>query len=128
MNESDSTSSATTDVSAHETAVSADAVSSMRVSSETRIITWLRRVAMVEGVSFLLLLLAMPLKYMADWPWGVRYVGMAHGVLFLALLAMLVIALCKTRLTMLWAAAVFIASLLPFGPFVIDHRLKQFED
>ena len=125
MNESDSTSSATTDVCTNETAVSPDPVSSTNVF----IITWLRRVAMVEGVSFLLLLfVAMPLKYMADWPWGVRYVGMAHGVLFLALLAMLVIALCKTRLTMLWAAAVFIASLLPFGPFVIDHRLKRFED
>lgn len=122
MNESDSNSSAS--------AASPASASSLPVSISTlRTIAWLRYVAMAEGVSFLLLLfVAMPLKYMADWPWGVRYVGMAHGVLFLALLVMLVIALCKTKLTIPWAAAIFIASLLPFGPFVLDRRLKQFED
>ena len=44
----------------------------------------LRVIGWWEGVSFLLLLgVAMPLKYFADWPLGVRYVGMAHGILFL---------------------------------------------
>ena len=37
----------------------------------------------LEGTSFLLLLcIAMPLKYMLDIPEGVKYIGMAHGMLF----------------------------------------------
>ncbi|MBF9224019.1 DUF3817 domain-containing protein [Hymenobacter ruricola] len=43
----------------------------------------LRLVAILEGVSFLVLLLvAMPLKYLAGQPQAVRPVGMAHGLLF----------------------------------------------
>ena len=38
----------------------------------------------LEGTSFLLLLgIAMPLKYMMDIPEGVKYIGMAHGMLFI---------------------------------------------
>ena len=38
----------------------------------------------LEGMSFLLLLgIAMPLKYMMDIPEGVKYIGMAHGMLFI---------------------------------------------
>jgi integral membrane protein len=51
----------------------------------------LRAIGLVEGVSFLvLLLIAMPLKYLAGQPLAVKYVGWAHGVLFvLYLLAVL---------------------------------------
>ncbi len=42
----------------------------------------------LEGTSFLLLLcIAMPLKYMLDIPEGVKYIGMAHGILFIRPLA-----------------------------------------
>ncbi|MCH5690241.1 DUF3817 domain-containing protein [Niabella sp. W65] len=41
------------------------------------------KIAFLEGISYLLLLLvAMPLKYLADIPEGVKYIGWAHGVLF----------------------------------------------
>ncbi|RZM12434.1 MAG: DUF3817 domain-containing protein, partial [Pedobacter sp.] len=40
-------------------------------------------IALVEGISYLLLLcIAMPLKYYADMPGFVKYLGWAHGVLF----------------------------------------------
>lgn len=43
----------------------------------------LRIVALIEGVSFLVLLgIGMPLKYLADIPAAVRITGWAHGVLF----------------------------------------------
>ncbi len=42
-----------------------------------------RMIAILEGISFLvLLLIAMPLKYMADIPQAVSVVGALHGVLF----------------------------------------------
>ncbi len=46
---------------------------------------WFRKIAFAEGVSFLvLLLIAMPLKYMADLPITVTIVGGLHGILFVA--------------------------------------------
>ncbi|MBP8064293.1 MAG: DUF3817 domain-containing protein, partial [Acinetobacter sp.] len=50
----------------------------------------LRFVGLLEGLSFLLLLfIAMPVKYMLGNPILVKYVGMGHGVLFVAFLAVL---------------------------------------
>ncbi len=41
-------------------------------------------VAIAEGISFLILLfIAMPLKYFAELPEVVLYVGWIHGVLFI---------------------------------------------
>jgi len=88
----------------------------------------LRTVGFIEGVSFLLLLfIAMPLKYIWGNPILVKYVGMGHGILFIAFLAILLIVSAKRK----WSIKVFIlgliASILPFGPFVFDHKLKKLE-
>jgi integral membrane protein len=86
-----------------------------------------RRLGWIEGVSFLVLLgVAMPLKYFAGLPRAVTWFGWAHGVLFVALCW----ALWRTR-AVGWdrrrMAKVFVAALLPFGPFVLDRRLRAWE-
>lgn len=87
----------------------------------------LRWVARIEGVSFLVLLgIAMPLKYAAGLPLAVQLVGWAHGVLFVLFLISLGYASWKAKLPLGLSALVFVASLLPFGPFVIDGRLARF--
>lgn len=80
----------------------------------------------LEGTSFLLLLgIAMPLKYMMGIPEAVKYVGMAHGALFIAYILMLLIATSKIKMP-LWAMpAGVLGSFLPFGPFIFDHLLKK---
>ena len=80
----------------------------------------------LEGTSFLLLLgIAMPLKYMMGIPEAVKYIGMAHGALFIAYILMLLIATSKIKLP-LWAMpAGVLGSFLPFGPFIFDHLLKK---
>ncbi len=80
----------------------------------------------LEGTSFLLLLgIAMPLKYMLGIPEAVKYVGMAHGALFIAYILMLLIATSKIKMP-LWAMpAGVLGSFLPFGPFIFDHLLKK---
>ena len=88
----------------------------------------LRWVGLLEGISFLLLLfIAMPMKYMMDNPILVKYVGMGHGVLFVAFLAVLFIVCEKQK----WSIQIFllglIASILPFGPFLFDKKLKSLE-
>ncbi len=88
----------------------------------------LRVVGLLEGLSFLLLLfIAMPMKYMFDNPILVKYVGMGHGVLFILFLIVLFTVCEKQK----WSITIFLmglaASILPFGPFVFDRKLKRFE-
>jgi len=83
-----------------------------------------RLVGMLEGISFLVLLgIAMPLKYMMDMPMAVRVTGMAHGVLFLLFLLVIFQAWGNKALSTKQSALAFLASLIPFGPFLIDRRL-----
>ncbi len=87
-----------------------------------------RWIAIAEGVSFLLLLfIAMPLKYWAGMPLWVRIVGSAHGGLFLLYIWAALRAARHDRWSIGQLVVALIASLLPFGPFVIDHKLKQDE-
>lgn len=89
----------------------------------------LRLIGMIEAVSFLLLLgVAMPLKYLAGQPLAVLVVGWVHGVLFVAFVAALADAFFRGPLPFGWAVIAFAAALLPFGPFVIDPRLRRFEE
>ncbi len=85
----------------------------------------LRLVSLVEAVSYLLLLLvAMPLKYVWGWPWAVRVLGMAHGVLFLLLTWLLVRARFEARWSVRRLLLVFVASLVPLWPFALDRSLR----
>ena len=91
-------------------------------------IPFLRRVALIEAVSFLVLLgIAMPLKYLAGQPLAVKIFGWAHGILFVVFGFALLRALLVARWPIGRAATVFIAALLPFGPFVIDRRMRDYE-
>jgi integral membrane protein len=88
----------------------------------------LRSIALIEGISFLLLIfVAMPLKYFAGMPLAVKLVGWAHGVLFM----LLCLALLRVMLVAKWpltrGTLVFIAALVPFGPFLIDRRFTEYE-
>jgi integral membrane protein len=86
----------------------------------------LRRVGKIEGVSFLVLLgIAMPLKYFAGLPLAVKLVGWVHGVLFIWFMFTLWRAKSRAGLSLGELLPVFIAALLPFGPFVIDRRLER---
>jgi integral membrane protein len=88
----------------------------------------LRVIGLLEGTSFLILLgIAMPLKYMFGLPFAVKLVGWAHGLLFVLFCVALAQAAVSARWSVLRAASVFVAALLPFGPFLIDGRLKREE-
>jgi integral membrane protein len=89
----------------------------------------LRAVSLTEGVSYLVLLLvAMPLKYLWGQPLAVKYVGWAHGVLFMALGALLLLTMLRAGLSFKLALIVGIAALLPGGPFFADRLLKRHQE
>ena len=89
----------------------------------------LRAVGLVEACSFLVLLgIAMPLKYFAGQPLAVKVVGWIHGVLFMIFCGALLRTMIVARWPLSRAALIFIAALLPFGPFVVDKRMKHWTD
>jgi integral membrane protein len=86
----------------------------------------LRAIALVEGVSYLVLLgVAMPLKYFAGLPEAVKAVGWAHGVLFVLFLISLAEVAFKRRWRLTRIVAAFVSALVPFGTFVLDARLRR---
>ena len=101
----------------------------------TRDVRAARRVLLISLLSdmlvasmLVLLGIAMPLKYVAGMPGAVKVVGWAHGVLFVVFCYALMVAAGHRRWPLRQTAIVFIAALIPFGPFVIDKRLKAEEE
>ena len=93
-----------------------------------RAVHFLRIVGLTEAVSYMLLVgVAMPLKYVASQPKAVSIVGMIHGILFVLFCFALVRATVVAKWPLSRAAMLFVASLVPFGPFVLDKRMKQWE-
>ena len=86
----------------------------------------LRILGNIEGVSYLLLLgVAMPMKYYFEMPVAVKIVGMTHGVLFVAYCVLLALCLKRFNWTLKFGAYLFIATLIPFGTFVTDRKLRD---
>ena len=86
----------------------------------------LRIIGLLEGASFLILLfVAMPLKYMAGLPQMVRVVGSAHGLLFVIFVLAVLDVAVRLRWPLTRVVAALAASVVPFGPFVLDAHLRR---
>jgi integral membrane protein len=89
---------------------------------------WFRKIALVEGVSFLILLfIAMPLKYMASLPIAVTIVGGLHGLLFIGFIIMAWEVRNEFKKDFRWLLKAGLASIIPFGTFVMDKEWKKEE-
>ena len=87
-----------------------------------------RMTALAEGVSFLtLLFVAMPMKYFMGMPEVVRVVGSIHGGLFLLYVGLLAVVHTKQRWTPTFSLYAFVASIIPFGTFMLDKHLREKE-
>ncbi len=95
---------------------------------DSQFLSRLRLLSVVEGISTLLLFgIAMPLKYVADMPMAVRIVGSLHGLLFVCLAIVFLLAIRRVPISKRLATAGIIAAILPFGPFVFDRWLGELE-
>jgi integral membrane protein len=86
----------------------------------------LRLVGLLEGGSLLVLvLIAMPLKYLFAYPLAVRIVGALHGLLFLWFLSVLL----RTHLEEEWrvrdSAKLLAAAIVPFGFLTVEGWFRQ---
>jgi integral membrane protein len=85
-----------------------------------------RLVALLEGTSYLLLLLvAVPLKRLAGMPLAVTIVGSIHGALFLAFMVVLLHVWIEQKWAPKKAALAFVASVLPGGAFWFDRHIAN---
>lgn len=85
-----------------------------------------KKVAIAEGISYIaLIFIAMPLKYFADMPLAVKYTGWAHGVFFMLYVVMVIMCWMEYKWTIGKSILVFLASLLPFAPFIVEKRLHE---
>jgi len=103
-------------------------ISSLLMLMKNSPIPFLRLITLTEAVSLLvLLLIAMPLKYMAGMPMAVKIVGWIHGVLFVTFCFALLRTILQAKWSIFRATLIFVAALLPAVPFFIDRRMKGYE-
>src|SRR5690606_36319978 len=82
------------------------------------------QVAFIEGISTVILFfIAMPLKYLAGWPLGVKYVGWAHGLLFVAYIVLLISCWYIYKWSFKRLVVFFLASLISLAPFWVERNL-----
>jgi integral membrane protein len=87
-----------------------------------------RMIALAEGVSFLtLLFIAMPMKYFMGMPEVVRVVGSIHGLLFMLYVGQLARVHFAQRWPFSFSLYAFVASVIPFGTFILDKHLREKE-
>jgi integral membrane protein len=86
-----------------------------------------RAVAFLEGCSFLLLFITMPLKYWMSMPKPNYFVGMVHGLLFILYILLLISVSFENKWSFKKIFLAFIASLIPFGTFIADKKLYRTE-
>ncbi|MET7620176.1 DUF3817 domain-containing protein [Streptomyces sp. NPDC005408] len=84
----------------------------------------LRLVSAPEAVSFLLLLVCSVLKRTTEFN-AVPVMGAVHGVLFILYVLFWLDAWNRTKWNAKTAAIYFVLSVLPFGGFVAERKLKR---
>lgn len=83
-------------------------------------------VGIAEGISFLvLLLIAMPLKYLMNIPEAVKYTGWAHGILFITFLWFAFEVMGSLNKNFFWLVKAFAAAIIPLGTFFFARQLKK---
>jgi integral membrane protein len=76
----------------------------------------------LEAVSYLILLLiAMPLKYIWHMPIFVRWTGLFHGVFFIVFSILVVVTGHYKKWPFKVTLLAFLSAFLPFGPLIFDR-------
>ena len=99
---------------------------SERVLVDPGFLGQLRVVSIIEGCSTLVLFfIAMPLKYGMGMAAAVRWAGRIHGGLFILLVVMAIMAIKRVPIPSSLSALLIVAAIFPFGPFLVDKKLKS---
>ena len=92
----------------------------------TGALTRYRVMAYVVGVWLIVLvLIAVPLKYLADSPGMVQVVGPIHGFLYMAYLVTVLDLAFRARWSPVRTVLVMLAGTIPFLSFVAERRVSR---
>ena len=81
-----------------------------------------RIVSYLEGVSYILLLVATPIKYFLNNEYWVKTFGMPHGILFLIYIFLAIFLGLKFNWKRKKLIIIIFASMIPLGTFYIDFK------
>jgi integral membrane protein len=83
-------------------------------------------ISILEGISLLgLLVITMPLKYYYDNPAPNQWLGMVHGMLFIAYVVLAFIMGRSLKWSVKTLLIVLVCSIIPFGTFWMDKKYLQ---
>ena len=81
-----------------------------------------RLITILEGLSYILLLIATPIKYLFGNEQYVKALGMPHGILFILYIFFAILIQKKMNWNNKNLIIVILASIVPFGTFYIDYK------
>ena len=87
----------------------------------------LRLLAILEGISYLLLIPTMVLKYGFEIGLPNMIVGSIHGLLFILYCVWVIYYAIKKKWSLMKTLICLAASLLPFATFIVDQRILKME-
>ena len=88
-------------------------------------LTILKTVAILEGISYLLFAVTVPLKRIYDYHWPNKIVGMTHGILFILYILLVYVNSKVERWELKTKALLYIASVIPFGTFIVEKKILK---
>ena len=98
----------------------------MTTENQQKLLQRFRMVGIAEGISFLvLLLIAMPIKYLMNIPEVVKVMGWIHGALFVTFIYFAFEIMGALNKNFIWFLKALAAAFIPLGTFVFDKQLKK---
>ncbi len=83
----------------------------------------LKTIAILEGISYLLFGVTMPLKYQLNLPLPNKIVGQAHGFLFIIYVLLVFLVSLKISYSKKELFLLYLASIIPFGTFIVEKKI-----
>ena len=93
----------------------------------TTILGQLRILAIIEGISYLLLIPTIILKYGFEMGLPNKIVGSIHGILFILYCVWVITYALKKKWSLLKTLICLAASLIPIATFIVDQRILKME-
>lgn len=80
------------------------------------------KIALFEGISYLLFGVTMPLKYWMNIAWPNKIIGMLHGILFVGYIIIGYVISTRKKWTPMKKVQLYLASIIPFGTFIFIKK------
>ena len=87
----------------------------------------LKIIAILEGISYLLFAITVPLKKIYNYHWPNKIVGMSHGILFILYIVLVFINSRSQKWTLKTKILLYLASVIPFGTFIVEKKILNNE-